>query len=190
MRKASTCWKTCGKDVVRRRCRGKGSLQRRGVSSCVQWKVNGTLPPALFSISMHSSHWLADKVQRSTDCFFFPEPPGGVVPRGEGGRCQRIGPVSRPSGPKVRGLRDRFCPLSLHPLAARLGIPTQVTQQRHLTYAISNSTNTHLPASSSSTALPCRLTKAGRCTGTHLFVGYLWVSRGLWALLDAATPPR
>ena len=123
MRKASTCWKTCGKDVVRRRCRGKGSLQRRGVNSCVQWKVNGTLPSALFSISMHSSHWLADKVQRSTDCFFFPEPPGGVVPRGEGGRCQRIGPVSRPSGPKVRGLRDRFCPLSLHPLAARLGIP-------------------------------------------------------------------
>ena len=123
MRKASTCWMTRGKDVVRRRCRGKGSLQRRGVSSCVQWKVNGTLPPALFPISMHSSHWLADKVQRSTDCFFFPEPPGGVVPRGEGGRCQRIGPVSRPSGPKVRGLRDRFCPLSLHPLAARLGIP-------------------------------------------------------------------
>ena len=115
---------TRGKDVVRRRCRGKGSLQRRGVSSCVQWKVNGTLPTALFPISMHSSHWLADKVQRSTDCFFFPEPPGGVVPRGEGGRCQRIGPVSRPSGPKVRGLRDRFCPLSLHPLAARLGIPT------------------------------------------------------------------
>ena len=114
-----------GKDVVRRRCRGKGSLQRRGVSSCVQWKVNGTLPSAVFSISMHSSHWLADKVQRSTDCFFFPEPPGGVVPRGEGGRCQRIGPVSRPSGPKVRGLRDRFCPLSLHPLAARLGIPME-----------------------------------------------------------------
>ena len=114
---------TRGKDVVRRRCRGEGSLQRRGVSSCVQWKVNGTLPSAVFSISMHSSHWLADKVQRSTDCFFFPEPPGGVVPRGEGGRCQRIGPVSRPSGPKVRGLRDRFCPLSLHPLAARLGIP-------------------------------------------------------------------
>ena len=123
MRKASTCLMTRGEDVVRRRCRGKGSLQRRGVSSCVQWKVNGTLPSALFSISMHSSHWLADKVQRSTDCFFFPEPPGGVVPRGEGGRCQRIGPVSRPSGPKVRGLRDRFCPLSLHPLAARLGIP-------------------------------------------------------------------
>ena len=91
MRKASTCWMTRGKDVVRRRCRGKGSLQRRGVSSCVQWKVNGTLPTALFPISMHSSHWLADKVQRSTDCFFFPEPPGGVVPRGEGGRCQRIG---------------------------------------------------------------------------------------------------
>ena len=125
MRKASTCLMTRGKDVVRRRCRGEGSLQRRGVSSCVQWKVNGTLPPALFPISMHSSHWLADKVQRSTDCFFFPEPPGGVVPRGEGGRCQRIGPVSRPSGPKVRGLRDRFCPLSLHPLAARLGIPTR-----------------------------------------------------------------
>jgi hypothetical protein len=93
------------------------------VGGCVQWKVNGTLPTALFPISMHSSHWLADKVQRSTDCFFFPEPPGGVVPRGEGGRCQRIGPVSRPSDPKVRGLRDRFCPLSLHPLAARLGIP-------------------------------------------------------------------
>ena len=93
------------------------------VGGCVQWKVNGTLPSAVFSISMHSSHWLADKVQRSADCFFFPELPGGVVPRGEGGRCQRIGPVSRPSGPKVRGLRDRFCPLSLHPLAARLGIP-------------------------------------------------------------------
>ena len=84
MRKASTCLMTRGKDVVRRRCRGKGSLQRRGVSSCVQWKVNGTLPTALFPISMHSSHWLADKVQRSTDCFFFPEPPGGVVPRGGG----------------------------------------------------------------------------------------------------------
>ena len=103
MRKASTCWKTCGKDVVRRRCRGKGSLQRRGVSSCVQWKVNGTLPPALFSISMHSSHWLADKVQRSTDCFFFPEPPGGVVPRGEGGALSAYRPGLPALGPQGPG---------------------------------------------------------------------------------------
>ena len=30
-----------------------------------------------------------------------------------------------------------------------------------------------------SAALPCRLTKAGRRAGTHLLVGYSWVSRGL-----------
>ena len=103
MRKASTCWRTRGKDVVRRRCRGKGSLQRRGVSSCVQWKVNGTLPTALFPVSMHSSHWLADKVQRSTDCFFFPEPPGGVVPRGEGGALSAYRPGLPALGPQGPG---------------------------------------------------------------------------------------
>ena len=112
MRKASTCWLTCGKDVVRRRCRGKGSLQRRGVSSCVQWKVNGTLPSALFSISMHSSHWLADKVQRSSDCFFFPEPPGGVVPRGWGGvvsvSARSPGPRAPRSG--AFGTGSAHCP--------------------------------------------------------------------------------